>query len=233
MPRAIRVPLKRKFQQHLLRWYRKHGRDLPWRETSDPYAILVSEVMLQQTQVDRVVPKYHEFLSKYPTLKALAKARRSDVKKTWYPLGYNIRPTQLHSIARETVAHYGGELPSTDEELQSFKGIGRYTSGAIRSFAFKQNAPILDTNVRRVLLRVFLGKPRTKPSESRMWDLSEELLPRGRVYDFNQALMDFGACICSAKAPVCPKCPMRNFCKAYEKEAVKGKRPPVNLLGSQ
>ena len=219
MPRAIPLPLRRRFQQQLVSWYRKNGRELPWRETSDPYSILVSEVMLQQTQVDRVIPKYHEFLSKYPTLQALAKARARDVKKTWYPLGYNIRPMQLHSIARETVAQYGGKLPSSDEALQSFKGIGRYTSGAIRSFAFKQDAPILDTNVRRVLLRVFLGKPRTKPSESRMWALSEELLPRGRTYDFNQALMDFGARICSARAPACPQCPMRRFCKAYEKGA--------------
>ena len=138
MPRLIPAPLKRRFRQQLLRWYRKNGRELPWRETADPYSILVSEVMLQQTQVDRVIPKYHEFLSKYPTLQVLAKARARDVKKTWYPLGYNIRPTQLHSIAREIVAHYGGQLPSSDEELQSFKGIGRYTSGAIRSFAFKQ-----------------------------------------------------------------------------------------------
>ncbi len=216
MPRAIPVLIKRKFQQHLLRWYRKHGRELPWRETTDPYSILVSEVMLQQTQVDRVVPKYHEFLSKYPTLQALAKARVRDVKKIWYPLGYNIRPVQLHRIARETVTQYDGQLPSTDEELRSFKGIGRYTSGAIRSFAFKQDVPILDTNVRRVLLRVFLGKPRTQPPDARMWALSEELLPQGQTYDFNQALMDFGACICSAKTPACSKCPMRRFCKAYK-----------------
>ena len=224
MPRSIPVPLKRKFQQQLLRWYRKNGRELPWRETTDPYSILVSEVMLQQTQVDRVVPKYHEFLSKYPTLQALAKARARDVKKTWYPLGYNIRPVQLHSIARETVTQYGGQLPSSDEELQSFKGIGRYTSGAIRSFAFKQDAPILDTNVRRVLLRVFLGKPRAKPSDARMWALSEQLLPRGRTYDFNQALMDFGACICSAKMPTCPQCPMKGFCKAYNRDFKKEDR---------
>ncbi|MBQ27658.1 MAG: adenine glycosylase [Nitrospiraceae bacterium] len=217
MLRAIPRHLKSRFQQKLLRWYRKNARELPWRETSDPYSILVSEVMLQQTQVDRVVPKYHEFLSKYPTLQALAKARVQDVKKIWYPLGYNIRPIQLHTIARETVAHYDGQLPHSDEELQSFKGIGRYTSGAIRSFAFKQDVPILDTNVRRVVLRVFLGKPRTKPSDAMMWALSDGLLPRGRTYDFNQALMDFGACICSAKVPVCLQCPMQEFCKAYRK----------------
>ena len=217
MPRAICVSLKRRFQQQLLRWYRKNGRELPWRTTADPYSILVSEMMLQQTQVDRVVPKYREFLTKYPTLQALAKARVHDVKKTWYPLGYNVRPVQLHSIARETVAHYGGRLPRTYEALRSFKGIGPYTSGAIRSFAFRQDAPILDTNVRRVLTRVFLGKPRSKPSDARMWAMSDELLARGRgrTYDFNQALMDFGACVCSAKAPACSQCPMKRFCKAY------------------
>src|SRR6185312_1820436 len=113
------APLKRRFQQRLLKWYEKHGRDLPWRKTSDPYHILVSEVMLQQTQVDRVIPKYHEFLGRYPSFEELADAPVSDVKKTWYPLGYNIRPERLHSIARETVARYGGILPRTAEELLS------------------------------------------------------------------------------------------------------------------
>ena len=122
---------KRRFQTRLLKWYEKHGRDLPWRKTSDPYHILVSEVMLQQTQVDRVIPKYHEFLDRYPSFEELADAPVSDVKKTWYPLGYNIRPERLHSIACETVERYGGQLPSDAEELLSFKGIGRYTAGAI------------------------------------------------------------------------------------------------------
>ena len=133
---SLDTSLKRRFQARLLKWYEKHGRDLPWRKTSDPYHILVSEVMLQQTQVDRVIPKYHEFLDRYPSFEELADAPVSDVKKTWYPLGYNIRPERLHSIACETVARYGGQLPSDAEELLSFKGIGRYTAGAIRSFAF-------------------------------------------------------------------------------------------------
>src|SRR5512133_1161448 len=146
------------FRRRLLGWYRANGRDLPWRRTSDPYHILVSEVMLQQTQVDRVLPKYHEWLGKYPSLEALASAPIDDVAETWRPLGYNIRPRRLHAIARESVARFGGELPGDEETLRSFKGIGAYTAGAVLSFAFGQRAAILDTNVARVLFRVFLAR---------------------------------------------------------------------------
>src|SRR5215813_3475605 len=149
---------RRRFRRRLLAWYRANGRDLPWRRTDDPYHILVSEIMLQQTQVDRVLPKYHEWLDKYPSLEALAAADESDVTETWRPLGYNIRPRRLQSIARESVARYGGKLPSDEDTLLSFKGIGAYTAGAIRSFAFGQRAAILDTNVARVLFRVFIRK---------------------------------------------------------------------------
>lgn len=207
--------VKRRFQQRLLAWYGKNGRDLPWRRTSDPYHILVSEVMLQQTQVERVVPKYHEFLERYPSFEDLAGAPVKDVKKTWYPLGYNIRPERLHSIACETVARYGGKLPSDAEELLSFKGIGRYTAGAIRSFAFNEDAPILDTNVIRVLHRVFVAKGDPKVQKAGLWELSEALIPRGRGYDFNQAIMDFGATCCTARNPSCETCPMTSFCKSY------------------
>jgi len=215
--RGLSVPAgtRRRFQRRLLNWYKEHGRDLPWRKTSDPYKILVSEVMLQQTQVDRVIPKYHEFLDRYPSFEALAEARADDVRKTWYPLGYNIRPIRLHSIARETVARYAGELPNDHDELLSFKGIGRYTAGAIRSFAFNEDAPILDTNVMRVLHRVFVGTGNPKNRKNELWALSEALIPRGRGYDFNQALMDFGATVCTARDPYCLLCPMKDFCKTY------------------
>lgn len=206
---------KRRFQERLLRWYAEHGRDLPWRKTNDPYHILVSEVMLQQTQVDRVIPKYHEFLDKYPSFRELASAQPDEVRQTWYPLGYNVRPYRLHSIAKETVARYGGALPSDPDELLSFKGIGRYTAGAIRSFAFNEDAPILDTNVIRVLYRVFLGSGDPKARTSRLWQISEALIPRGKGYDFNQALMDFGAMQCIARDPYCLLCPMKDFCKSY------------------
>src|SRR5215211_2897570 len=130
-PKARRV-----FRRKLLDWYDRNGRALPWRETSNPYHILVSEIMLQQTQVDRVLPKYHEWLEKYPSLTALAEAPEADVARTWRPLGYNIRPRRLHAIARESVERYGGELPSDGATLRSFKGIGEYTAGAVMSFAF-------------------------------------------------------------------------------------------------
>ncbi len=218
-PKAPRLnpAAARAFQRRLLAWYRRHGRDLPWRKTSDPYEILVSEIMLQQTQVERVIPKYHEFLGKYPTIEELAAARVDHVKQTWYPLGYNIRPVRLHGIACEAVARYGGEIPSSEEDLLSMKGIGRYTAGAVRSFAFGQDAPILDTNVARVLSRVFIPKadPKRGADKNKLWALSERLIPSGKGYDFNQALMDFGATVCTARKPACPTCTMRTICKTY------------------
>src|ERR671912_2091517 len=196
---------RRWFRKRLLDWYRVNGRDLPWRRTSDPYHILVSEVMLQQTQVDRVLPKYHEWLDKYPTLQALADAPEADVTSTWRPLGYNVRPRRLHAIARESVARFGGELPADEETLRSFKGIGAYTAGAVRSFAFGQRAAILDTNVARVLHRVFVGYGDVKAHAMRrhLWEVSRTVLPMRHVFDFNQALMDFGATHCTARKPKC------------------------------
>ena len=208
---------RQRFRRRLLEWYRKNGRDLPWRRTRDPYHILVSEVMLQQTQVDRVLPKYEEWLGKYPSLAALASAPEDDVAKTWRPLGYNIRPRRLHAIARESVARYGGELPSDSDTLLGFKGIGEYTAGAVLSFAFGQRAAILDTNVARVLFRVFIGRgqPKAHAMRRRLWTLSRTLLPVRHVFDFNQALMDFGATVCTARKPQCLLCPMRTDCAAY------------------
>ena len=209
----LAIPQKRKFQRRLLNWYKECGRDLPWRRTGDPYKILVSEVMLQQTQVDRVIPKFHEFLEKYPTVQDLAEARPEEVRKTWYPLGYNIRPYRLHGIACEAMERYGGRIPSEEKELLSMKGIGRYTAGAIQSFAFQKDAAILDTNVMRVLHRVFIGTGDPKKQKSTLWLLSEKLIPKGKGYDFNQALMDFGALVCTARKPLCVLCPMRNICQ--------------------
>src|SRR6187551_2256282 len=214
---SLPIPAARqRFRRQLLAWYRAHGRELPWRQTSDPYHILVSEIMLQQTQVDRVLPKYHEWLGKYPSLTALAEAAEDEVVQTWRPLGYNIRPRRLQSIARESVTRYGGQLPSDHETLMSFKGIGEYTAGAIRSFAFRQRAAILDTNVARVLFRIFVGKgdPKSHAMTKRLWTLSAAVLPHKHVFDFNQALMDFGATHCSARKPKCPTCSMKGFCRS-------------------
>src|SRR5436305_3500369 len=219
-PKKPQLPLpatadRRRFRDRLLAWYRRHGRDLPWRKTSDPYHILVSEIMLQQTQVDRVLPKYAEWLDKYPSLEALATAPEQEVRNTWYPLGYNIRPKRLQTIARESVARYGGQLPSDEETLLSFKGIGAYTAGAIRSFAFRERAAILDTNVARVLFRVFVGKgdPKSHAMKRHLWRLSEQMVPPQRhAFDFNQALMDLGALVCTARNPKCLVCPMSRGC---------------------
>jgi len=221
-PKKPSLPLppprdRRRFRQRLLAWYRRHGRDLPWRNTNDPYHILVSEIMLQQTQVDRVLPKYHEWLQKYPSLRALAAAPEQEVTDTWYPLGYNIRPRRLQTIARESVTHYGGALPADEATLRSFKGIGAYTAGAIRSFAFHERAAILDTNVARVLFRIFVGTgdARSHATKRHLWALSETLMPAREVFDFNQALMDFGAMVCVARSPRCLICPMAKSCRSF------------------
>jgi A/G-specific adenine glycosylase len=208
---------RQRFRRRLLDWYRRNGRELPWRRTSDPYHILVSEVMLQQTQVDRVLPKYHEWLKKYPTLEALAAAPETEVTETWRPLGYNIRPRRLHAIARESVERYGGALPCDEDTLRSFKGIGAYTAGAVLSFAFGRRAAILDTNVARVLFRVFVGRgtPKAHATRRHLWEVSRTVLPARHVFDFNQALMDFGATVCTARKPKCLICPMQTGCSAF------------------
>lgn len=173
--------------------------------------------MLQQTQVDRVLPKYREWLDRYPSFEALSAAAEEDVVRTWYPLGYNIRPRRLQAIAREAVGRFAGTLPDDEATLLSFKGIGEYTVGAVRSFAFGKRAAILDTNVARVLFRVFIGTgdPKAHAMKKRLWDLSRAVLPHRHFYDFNQALMDFGATACSARAPACDPCPMRRHCRSY------------------
>jgi A/G-specific adenine glycosylase len=201
----------------VLAWYDRHGRDLPWRKTRDPYRILVSEVMLQQTQVDRVMPKYLEWIERYPSFDALAAAPLDEVTTSWYPLGYNVRPRRLHAIAREAVERYGGDLPSDGETLRTFKGVGEYTAGAVLSFAFGQRAPILDTNVARLLFRVFIGRGELKrhAMRKRLWAVSRAVLPVRRVFDFNQALMDLGATVCTARRPKCTACPLARTCAAF------------------
>lgn len=168
--------------------------------------------MLQQTQVGRVLPKYREFIRTYPSLEALARASTRAVREAWYPLGYNIRPLRLRDIARTAVRRFGGRLPATREELLSLKGIGPYTAGAVLTFAFGKPAPIVDTNVRRVLRRVFFGGEPVP--EAVLWRLSGALLPANDGYDFNQALMELGATVCRARTPACPTCPVRPLCRA-------------------
>ena len=208
----------RVFQRRLLAWYDVHQRKLPWRKTRDPYKILVSEIMLQQTQVDRVVPKYREFLHRYPTLEALARARTSELRKVWYPLGYNVRPLRLRRIASHTLRHHDGRIPDTYDGLLAMDGIGRYTAGAVLSFAFKQDAPIVDTNVSRLLSRYF-GVRAGVRRERRLWRLAAEVIPKGKGHVINQAMMDFGATVCTARSPRCPTCTLRRTCRSYPYDA--------------
>ena len=204
------------FQRRLLAWYRVHQRRLPWRETRDPYKILVSEIMLQQTQVERVVPKYREFLRRYPTLRALASAVTAELRRVWYPLGYNVRPLRLRQIARRTLREHGGRIPDSYDGLLAMDGIGRYTAGAVLSFAFERDAPILDTNVARLLSRYFdlAGGPRGG-SAKWLWLMAEAVIPTGQGYAINQAMMDFGATICTARAPACGACALKRSCRSF------------------
>lgn len=199
-------------------WYRAHGRDLPWRRTDDPYRIAVSEFMLQQTQVDRVVPLYLAFLKKFPSWKVLAAAPQSEVVRAWKGLGYNMRALRLKKLAEGIICDFGGELPSDGEALLGLHGIGPYTARALRVFAFRQKALAPDTNLRRVLTRVFKGpKADPKAFDERAWSHWEATLPEKLSYDVNQGLMDLGATVCKAGRPRCEACPIRRFCASYPK----------------
>lgn len=215
--RSITHRLLPAFQRHLLAWYSRYQRPLPWRKTKDPYKILVSEIMLQQTQVDRVIPKYREFLHRYPTVNALARAQIQELRKVWYPLGYNVRPIRLRKIARTVLARHDGKIPSSYEGLLAMDGIGHYTAGAVLSFAFQQDAPILDTNVTRLLCRYFGISDDVAKSSSRrqLWQLARQVIPPGKAYQINQAMMDFGALVCTARRPQCPTCVLRRQCRSY------------------
>ena len=215
LPDSERVTMA---QRLLLDWYERSGRKLPWRETTDPYAILVSEMMLQQTQVDRVLPKYREFLERFPTLTALADAPTAEVIRAWAPLGYNMRAVRLQGIARQVVADYQGQIPASVTALLTLKGVGRYTAGAIACFAHRQQVATVDTNIRRVLYRLFVGieKAEAPVREDDAWKLAEAALPAGEAYPWNQALMDLGATVCTATTPACEVCPVQQACSAFQ-----------------
>jgi A/G-specific adenine glycosylase len=200
-------------QGRLLDWYTFARRALPWRDTRDPYAILVSEVMLQQTQVERVVSKYRQFLDRFPTLAALAGAARADVIRVWAPLGYNRRAVRLHELAIQVSTECGGVLPSEPAELARLSGLGPYTSAAVACFAFGHQVATVDTNIRRVLRRVFAERfDPNEPTPRAMANFAAAVLPSGQAADWNQALMDLGATICTARAPSCPRCPLVDLC---------------------
>jgi A/G-specific adenine glycosylase len=200
----------------LLRWFHKTARDLPWRRTKDPYAIWISETMLQQTQVETVKPYYQRFLDQFPTVEALAAARIDAVLKTWEGLGYYSRARNLHRAARQIVSQFGNHLPQTREALLSLPGIGPYTAGAVASIAFGRREPLVDGNVARVLCRLFLIRddPKQPSVRRKLWDLAGSLLPKSHAGDFNQALMELGSQVCVPLKPRCEICPVRRVCQA-------------------
>ncbi len=213
-------------QSQLLAWYRKHRREMPWRGAADPYAVWVSEIMLQQTQVATVRPYYARWMKRFPDVRALARATPGAVLKAWEGLGYYSRARNLHAAAKRVVTDFGGEVPRTAESLRSLPGIGRYTAGAIASIAFGLDEPVLDGNVARVLCRVSLVKrpPKEPRTQRALWGIARELLPAGRAGDFNQALMDLGATVCTPRNPQCPRCPVEPFCRARA-EGLEGRLP--------
>jgi len=196
-------------QAALLDWYGAYARALPWRRTTDPYAILVSEIMLQQTQVDRVIPKYFEFLGRFPSLASLAAASPAAVIRAWSPLGYNRRAVNLQRAALVVQRDFDGRLPSDPVALRSLPGIGEYTAAAVCCFAFGEDAAVVDTNVHRVLLRLTRQE---RLGDAAVRQLATHYLPSRRAADWNQALMDLGATICRAGAPLCLLCPLAEVC---------------------
>jgi A/G-specific adenine glycosylase len=202
------------FRRCLLRWFRRHGRDLPWRRTRNPYHVIVSEFMLQQTQVSRVESYYQRFLERYPTIEALALAPAGRVRESWDGLGYYRRATNLHRLAQEVVRDHAGIIPVDPAELRRLPGVGRYTAGAVASFAFERPAPAVDTNVARVLRRAFHPRTSGPALTHKVWSTAERMLPRrGKTaWAFNQAIMELGAVICTARVARCGVCPVRSSC---------------------
>ncbi len=212
------MPTPTPFARALLDWYDAHKRDLPWRRrAADPYAVWVSEIMLQQTTVAAVVPFYERWMARFPDLQTLAAAPLDDALKLWAGLGYYARARNLHKGAQTVMQMHGGRVPSDPKELRALPGIGRYTAGAILSIAFGQDAPILDANVVRVLSRIHAvpGDPKTnKATQDQLWTLAERDIPSGNAGDFNQALMELGALVCVPAAPRCHVCPVQSHCLA-------------------
>lgn len=229
----------RALRRALLSWYRRDRRDLPWRRTRDPYAIWVSETMLQQTRVETVIPYYEQFLERFPTLQALADSDSDELMQGWAGLGYYRRARNLRAAARQVVEEHGGALPEDVEVLRELPGVGRYTAGAIASIAFDRPAPIVDANVARVFSRLFEIREdiRSTSVVARLWDEAAELARGASPGDLNQAVMELGAVICTPRAPKCPICPVARHCGARaagDPETLpikRAKKQPKRVLG--
>jgi A/G-specific adenine glycosylase len=220
------------FRRRLLRWFASEGRDLPWRRTRDPYAILVSEMMLQQTQVATVLPYFERWLKRFPNMATLARAREMDVLKAWQGLGYYTRARNLHAAAKQVVRDFAGELPSEREMLASLPGVGRYTAGAIATFAFDRSQPIVEANIGRVLSRLTNSEIPIDTVAGRdfLWHTARELLPPKKARLHNSALMDLGATICRPRRPLCSSCPVRSFCRAENPALLPRKKKPPRTI---
>ena len=209
------------FRRKLIAWFARSGRDLPWRRTRNPYQVLVSEIMLQQTQVPRVTGYYARFLETFPTVHHLARARPARVREAWDGLGYYRRAANLHRLAREVVERHAGKLPDDPAALERLPGIGRYTAGAVACFAYEKAVPLVDTNVARVLRRAFHPRlPKNGRGHRKLWETAMALQRRpGRsAWRFNQALMELGAVICTARIARCGVCPVVTVCRTGRKE---------------
>ena len=205
------------FRRQLIRWYERNARDLPWRRTTDPYRVWISEIMLQQTTVVAVVPYFERFLDRFPTVRDLAAADENDVLRLWEGLGYYSRARNLRKAAQVIVHEYDGVFPSDVDTIQKLPGIGRYTAGAIASFAFDRRAPIVEANTLRLYCRLlgYAGDPRSKAGQDELWSFAEAILPKTQPGRLNQALMELGATVCSPKEPDCEHCPVHSHCRAF------------------
>ena len=227
----------RAFRRSLLQWFRRHGRALPWRSTRNPYAVLVSELMLQQTQVSTVIPYYNEWFRRFPNFASLARASESDVLHAWQGLGYYGRARNLHATARTVVDRYRGRFPRSVEQMQQLPGIGKYTAHAVASFAFDQPLPIVEANTARVLTRLF-DFPESidsDPGRQTLWQYAAMFVPKSNASIFNSALIDLGALVCVARQPKCGICPVKTFCRAKNPQAlpVRKSRPRTKRLTEQ
>src|SRR2546429_3858 len=213
-PRVRKPARAQAFTRKLLAWWARAARDLPWRKTRDPYRVLVSEFMLQQTQVSRVAEYYPRFLERFPDLDSLARARPRAVREAWDGLGYYARASNLHALAKQ-VSGAGGQVPDDPGELAKLPGVGPYTAGAVASFAYEKPVPAVDTNVARVIRRVFFASRIPHPASRQIWELTRVLVPKTgkRAWKFNQAIMELGALVCKARAPKCRECPVQPVCK--------------------
>jgi A/G-specific adenine glycosylase len=210
------------FRRRLLSWYSRHGRDLPWRRTGDAYAILVSEFMLQQTQVATVIPYYHNWLRTFPDFGSLARASENEVLRAWQGLGYYARARNLHATAKTVMNRHGGNFPREIEQLRQLPGIGKYTAHAVATFAFDESVPIVEANTGRVLARLFNLRESVNSTSGRrtLWEKAASLLPKSGAATFNSALLDLGALICVARKPKCDACPVEAFCRAQNPAAL-------------